>query len=254
MIKNFFKKSSVAQSSEQAVKEMIHELRTHLSTIRSGISGVKDYVPKLLDAYKIAAEQKIDVPEILPHCLESLYDALERSNKEAVNTSLYIWILGMNLSGINSPIALIELSAREIITKALNTFPCNNTNQRSILNIPLKFKDFYFKGNEEYILNVFYNLIRFSLCRIFAAGDGKITIETREDKRNNCIFIRYNGKEIPKKIANNLFNLDTLGMGDFMFGMLFCKKTMKSFGGRISCCSDNKKYTEFTLTFPVIRG
>lgn len=49
-----------------------HELRTPLASIELGITGAKMYFPKLLDSYRLARKNKINVPDISPKHFETL--------------------------------------------------------------------------------------------------------------------------------------------------------------------------------------
>jgi hypothetical protein len=69
---------------------MSHELRTPLAAIKTGVSGVKDFLPALIESYHMAVKNRLPVPEIQPRHLEVLTKTLDNVEKEAQFISDYV--------------------------------------------------------------------------------------------------------------------------------------------------------------------
>ena len=82
--------SSAVELPESARASLSHELRTPMATIKTGISGVKDFLPALIAAYKIAQSRNLPIPEIQSRHLDMLTKTLNNVEKEARFVSDYI--------------------------------------------------------------------------------------------------------------------------------------------------------------------
>ena len=117
--------------------------------------------------------------------------------------------------------------------------------------------DFEYLGDANLTKHVFTNLIKNSIRAITESGKGEILIMAKkakkpEDKFNQLIF-RDTASGIPQKFLNRIFeNFNTMHAktGGTGLGLAFCKMVMQSYGGDITCQSQEGKFTEFTLTFP----
>jgi len=76
---------------------IIHELRTQLTSIELGTSGIRDYLPRLLDGYRAAVDEKLVPDEIRSDHLRLLSEVLAnnesttlkaKSNVEKMATQL----------------------------------------------------------------------------------------------------------------------------------------------------------------------
>ena len=45
------------------INQFSHDVKTSLAAIKSGIGGIKDYLPALTESYKIAVKHDLDLPE-----------------------------------------------------------------------------------------------------------------------------------------------------------------------------------------------
>ena len=85
------------------------------------------------------------------------------------------------------------------------------------------------------------------------ARKGEITIWTKKNGKYNELHFRDTGKGISKDVLPKLFTLFfTTSENGAGLGLAFCKMVMISFGGNISCDSQEGAYTEFVLKFPKI--
>jgi CheY-like chemotaxis protein len=113
--------------------------------------------------------------------------------------------------------------------------------------------DFNTKCNDILLSYIFFNLLKNSFYYLKSHPHLTVTIrsEVGEDKFNR-IYVRDNGPGIPENRLHNLFEVfSTSGKeGGTGLGLSFCRKTMLSFGGAISCHSVESEFTEFVLAFP----
>lgn len=114
--------------------------------------------------------------------------------------------------------------------------------------------DFEYVGNPVATNNILSNLIKNSLRAIKNADKGNITIKFKPRVVYNELIIRDTATGIPQEFIPKLFELYESQMtkqGGTGIGLAFCKQTMQSYGGDITCDSVEGEYTEFVLKFPV---
>jgi signal transduction histidine kinase len=122
--------------------------------------------------------------------------------------------------------------------------------------VRVKEGDFEYMGDPVLTNQVLYNLIKNSMRAIKNAGEGIITIKFRAGEECNELVFRDTATGIPKEFMPKLFKLFESQMtkeGGTGIGLAFCKLTMQSYGGDITCDSVEGEYTEFVLKFPVIK-
>jgi len=113
--------------------------------------------------------------------------------------------------------------------------------------------NFKYKGNPLLTKHIIFNLIKNSLRAIKGVERGKIYISLRSGKDFNRLIIKDTASGVSPEVLKYLFQQFTSGSRDGAgLGLAFCKMTMKSYGGDITCDSKEGEYTEFTLSFPVI--
>jgi len=240
---------------EVIARSVAHELRTSLTTIKSGIEGVKDYIPLLIEAYQTAASHGLAVPEIKTQHLNMLMKALDFSEKAAFCTSSYVNMLVTNMTKINPELLTFETcSINECLKETIKQFPYKSEEQENlIVNSSNIEKDFLFKGNKHLIINLLLNLLKNALYHIQDAAKGKITIWTETTDTHNFLYIKDTGKGINPAEINLIFNpfygaqQNNIGMG-----LYFCKELMHALQGDITCTSDEGIYCQFTLSFPLL--
>lgn len=240
---------------ESIARNMRHELHTSLSAIKSGIGGVKEYMPLLVDAYKMAVQQGLNVPEIQTNHLMMLARALELTERAAFCASSYVNILATNLKKIDpEKLILEECSIQYCLHEAVRQFPCKSEEQYSLLIDSIDTSgDFILLGNKALIINLLLNLFKNAIYHIQDAGKGemKIWVQTGTDK--NCLFIRDTGKGIDKVDLASIFEpFYGTQKQDVGMGLFFCKQLMLALKGDIKCSSKKDSFTEFVIEFPTI--
>lgn len=231
-----------------------HELRTPLLGIRSGASGLANYLPTLIAGYRLAREHGLAVPAIRLAHLEAMKGVLERIEVEASHSNAIIDMLLVNarLSGTAGQ-PLVKCSMAHCIDTALQRYPF--TESERMLVYWDRQGDFSFLGSELLTVHVLFNLIKNALCHIAEYGKGSIILHIDTSSVANRLIFRDTGSGIAPGALPHIFtrfytsttdNDVVLGAG---IGLAFCRDAMQTFGGSIECNSEPGEFTEFVLTF-----
>lgn len=257
LLSNFVKKTP-AQSYDQDLKkigeDITHELRTPLSTIKGGISGVKDCLDRLIKAYTVASNHNLEIPDIFPQELSSLEDALDNCEREAYYASNYVNMLSAHLVDETIlPGELENLSIRECIKDSFYLYPYRTITQKKMLQIDLQFFDFTFRGKKASILQVFSNLIRNSIRNIGQEQSGGIDVTTKLENNYNCVIFKDSGSNMENQDLVRIFERFYSGLNQGIgLGLHFCKRVMQAIGGDIICQKLDNGKIQFLLTFPLV--
>tara|TARA_R110002110_G_scaffold414951_1_gene646759 strand:- start:50405 stop:51922 length:1518 start_codon:yes stop_codon:yes gene_type:complete len=248
------------QVMQSISSNIAHEMRTPLSGIRASISGVEEYLPELIRAYNQSAKS---FPEefdgIRDDHLKSLNTTLNRITLMIDQANTVIDMLLMNLRETSLDDSQMNVcSASECINQAIERYPFKS-GERSIIELDLD-DDFKFLGIESLFIYVIFNLIKNALHSIRSAQNGKIyiSLETakqmdplRPFEKFNVIYFRDTGKGIPEDIKDKVFDsFFTTKEGGTGAGLAYCKRTIQSFKGKITCESVVDEYCEFIITLP----
>lgn len=227
-----------------------HELRTPLAAIQFGISGMKDYLPLLVDAYKVAKKHKLNVEPIQSEHLQILTNVFNNIQSEVRYSETIINMILMNVKQSNvSTVDFKIYSMNECIKEAMYRYPFK-PHEESLIKLNNK-KDFLFHGDKTLMMHVLFNLFKNSLYYIQAAKKGKIEIKYSENENNNVLYFKDTGQGIPDEVLPRLFEkfYSTTYHGTGL-GLAFCKMIITSFGGNITCTSKYGEFTQFEMTFP----
>lgn len=245
------------QAMYQLAGNIAHELRTPLMSILAAAKGTGNYMPALVEAYRIACQYDNKLESIRPPHLSALSEALTDIVTETNHSLTIIDILLMNIKGVEiNPEAYSLLSMRNCINEALDRYPFRD-NQRALIEVAGS-ENFQFKGVQQLIVHVFYNLIKNSLYAIAANNNtGSITISIRTGADLNRVYVKDTGSGIDPAVLphifDNFYSTRTAGTeGSIGIGLSFCKKVLAHFNAGIECMSEEGVYTEFILSFPVL--
>ncbi|MFU8797503.1 MAG: PAS domain-containing protein [Gammaproteobacteria bacterium] len=229
-----------------------HELRTPLRAIGSSASGLKDYVPKLLETYRIAKKTKLPIPDINPIHQKSLAPLLGVIESEIQSAMTVIEMLLIRLNQEEGEKELVACSMRGCIDAALKRYPFD-TGERGLIHWEVR-EDFLFRGKELLVVHILFNLLKNALYYIGAVHKGGIYITLGQQDGMNKLYFKDTGMgisaDIYPYIFDQFFSKTHHGAG---IGLSFCKTVMRSFEGDITCQSIEGEYTEFTLSFPIMR-
>ncbi len=235
-----------------------HELRTPLLGIRSGAAGLQQYLPALLEAYKLAKEHGLPIEQIRKAHLNLMDGVLERIKSEADHSNTIIDMLLMNARMDRTEVEEPALcSMKKCIETAILRYPFASERERQ--QIKVEGADFNFHGAEILMVHVLFNLLKNALYYIAKAGKGEITIRLTGSEKGSVLIFRDTGTGIPQDVLPHIFTRfytwvpereSKVGTG---VGLAFCRSVMSSLGGSISCRSVYGEYTEFVLTFPELK-
>ncbi len=142
-------------------------------------------------------------------------------------------------------------SIKHSINETLSEYPFYESERQRIVWDANLHQDFTYRGNGIFIKHVLFNLIKNSLRAIKEAEKGEIYIGLALEGDCNRVIFRDTALGIrSKEIATSLFLPFVGSSGGRGIGLAFCKMTMESYGGSISCNSVYGEYADFVLSFP----
>jgi signal transduction histidine kinase len=233
-----------------------HELRTPLLSVKSGASGLRQYLPVLLEAYRLAIERKLMAASIRGTHLDSMAGVLDRIEMEADRSNTIIDMLLYTVRGLGvEGKELVPCLMSNCVDTALRRYPFASDKERALVQLELK-ADFSFLGSELLMVHVIFNLLKNALRHIAIAGKGTISIRLETDRHENRLVFLDTGTGIPADVLPHIFTryyvwpkhgrgvVETTGVG-----LSFCREVVHAFGGSIECSSRMDEYTEFLIRF-----
>ena len=230
-----------------------HELRTPLLGIKAGAGGLRNYLPHLLEAYRLARDQALPVAPIRTAHLDTMKGVLDRIETEASYSNSIIDILLTNVRPTDE-IPLAECPMSRCVETALQRYPFSDRERTLVSWLPGH--DFVFRGSELLMVHVLFNLIKNALRHIAQSGKGEISIHTESLADRNLLVFRDTSSGIAAAVLPHIFTrfYTSSGDGDSVLGtgigLAFCRDVMHACGGTIECASERGEFTEFVLTFP----
>ena len=139
----------------------------------------------------------------------------------------------------------IDLSISDVVKKAIKQYCYKNEDEKVLVNLDLD-SDFIFKGDENMMIFVIFNLLKNSLYY-----KAKIEIRTEVKSDGNYLYFKDYGPGIEKDKLELIFeSFFTSGKKDGTgLGLPFCKRIITAFDGEIICKSEVDKGTEFEMKF-----
>ena len=230
-----------------------HEMRNPLNTVRQATQIAKEklYSANIKNSGDISDKEAINLSQ--KDFNEIIY-SLEIANKSAKRGDLIIDIILNSLKQKPLDVGGLEtLRVSEIIESVMEEYAFR-ANEKERIKIDIK-TDFLFRANDALLSYVFFNLFKNALY--YSNSHPNLTIEIKAKAGHdgfNRIYIKDSGPGIDEnKIANLFEAFSTSGkQGGTGLGLVFCKRTMKNFGGNIFCNSNKNEFSEFILTFPKV--
>lgn len=265
--KNALEDAVTAKAKAQAEEEMrqavmifagsiAHDLRTPLATVAQIGSCIETILPVLTESYQRAEEAELPLNGFLSPIQFDVLSRVPHNFATSVNDmNIFIDKTLNTLSRVVTDSLTKEdlelCSANYCIHNTLQRYPfAENEHQLVLWN---RSSDFKFLGNPVLFIRVISNLLKNALYQIHQNKKGQITIATEQNGKVNIIRIRDTAGGAPPEVVENLFKgYKTTKKEGTGVGLAFCKLTLKSFGGNISCESVYGDYIEFILTFPMV--
>lgn len=241
------------------VGNIVHDLRTPLTTIKTVIDLLETLSPNFLEMFEEAQNlgakklallnqdnwnyllQKTPITDI-QNAITMINDFINTTLSELANAHK---ALSCELTQEDLTIN----SSHKIINKTLKTFPFTDSEKSKITFKAMH--DFNFMGNSILMMKLLFNLIKNALEQIALNAKGEIIISTKKSIDYNLIIIKDTAGGAPLETVAELFNAYfTTKKEGTGIGLAFCKKTMLNFGGDIECSSIDGESMEFILKFP----
>jgi signal transduction histidine kinase len=139
----------------------------------------------------------------------------------------------------------VELSISDTVKRAIRQYAYKNEEEKDLVSLNFK-DDFIFKGDENMMIFVIFNLLKNALYY-----KSKIEIRTETKSDGNYLYFKDYGPGIePDKLKLIFESFFTSGKKDGTgLGLPFCKRIMTAFDGNIICKSEIDEWTEFEIRF-----
>ncbi len=229
-----------------------HELRTPLSAMQFSIKGTRNYLPILVEAYRLAKENCLNIQPIQSKHLEILSGVLNSIESEIHYSET---IINMILMNVKQNLALTsdfrKYSMNLCIEEAMNRYPFK-PDEKDVITWAQD-DDFIFLGDKILVIHLLFNLLKNAFYFIETAKKGNITLWYGSDNEHHIVYFKDTSMGIPAEELPKLFGkFHTTRRHGTGLGLAFCKTVMTLFGGGISCQSEHGKFTQFELRFPII--
>ena len=126
------------------------------------------------------------------------------------------------------------------------------SNEKKLLHME-EVNNFSFLGCSVLFYRILFNLLNNAFDQIEKSKKGEIFISTKKENTKNILCIKDTACGASPEVLAHLFDgYYTTKPDGTGVGLAFCKLTMESFGGDITCHSIEGEYIEFNLCFPLI--
>ena len=199
-----------------------HETRNPLAGIKGCCELMKDNLNQLIEYVDLIADSSTQGLAMIDMILANIRDGeVDKSN-------------------------FTDISISGVIKKALKQFSYQNQQDRDLLSYDLN-EDFIFRGDENMMIFVIYNLLKNALHY-----KAKIEIRSEIKSDGNYLYFKDYGPGIESDKLELIFeSFFTSGKKDGTgLGLPFCRRIMRAFDGEIICKSELGKGTEFEMKFP----
>lgn len=224
-----------------------HELRTPLATMNLNAKIIASYMPIILEALTKNNQQNLSKPPITETELDMLKKVPDRIEDEATKATGSIdMLLAVIGSEENSKQHFRSFWLKDCVESVVTNYPYRSEKEK-VIRIEV-LEDAQVLASEVFLAYVLNNLISNALHSIQEKGGGDITIVVKGPK----VELMDTGAGVSKAVLPHIFDsfFTTKNREKHAgVGLAFCKQTMQSFGGDITCESKNGLYTKFTLTF-----
>ncbi|WP_245528685.1 sensor histidine kinase [Candidatus Odyssella thessalonicensis] len=240
------------QSLRMQAAAIAHEMRTPLAAVANMATGLKNYLPTLIETQQTMQEKEESLPYVNDKVLEPLKLVPIELERVARSAFTVIDTLLLNLQDAPSKIVLERCNILDCVEAALKAYSLTDAEEEliSLENV----NNFEVETNAHLLKHVFFNLLKNSLHYLKAAGKGKILIWTEKGEKFNKLHFKDTGKGIPPNILPHIFDQfysrTDHGTG---VGLAFCKMVMQRSGGDITCESIEGEFTHFILSFPLVK-
>ena len=227
-----------------------HEMRNPLGSIHQSAYIL---IKKLQE---IPQSRKTNRVLISKKDIEEVGELLEIIDHSSIRGNMVIDMILSNIKGKEidkSEFKIYQIS--EVVETAIKEFAFAGSAERSKVSSDIQ-DNFYFKGDENMLVFVLFNLLKNALYYLKAYPTSRIVITTKKenigDKDFNYLYFKDTGAGIPEDKLEAIFeSFMTSGKAEGTgLGLPFCRRVITAFEGEIICNSKLGEYTEFTISFP----
>ena len=226
-----------------------HDLTTPLTNMNLMANNVSNMLPELLETYQIIDANKQNLNEKQLAYLEKFPKSLQTQLTELnefIKDSLKA--LNKTVAGIKTQDDLVKCELWRCMQKVLDEYPYVE-NEKDLIHWDTSYL-FNFMGNPLLFYRILFNLIKNSLYQIREKGRGEIFIRAEQTDTHNVLYFKDTAGGVTQDIVDNIFNsYQTTKAEGTGVGLAFCKLTMQSFGGEMSCRLVDGEFIEFGLKF-----
>lgn len=237
--------------SRMMAASLAHEMRTPLATLKIQAKILGESLPELIAVYRRAITSGLVVSQIDDYVLDHLGESAKILEKEVLSANQAIdMLMALATSDYINEKDFQQFSMKECVELAVSRVPYKNDLKKTIY-VDVR-SDFIVLASREFLIFVLINLINNSLDALQKVDAGLIRITILSDGAGNRIEFLDDGEGIDSDVLPHIFDrfFTTKNRGgNAGVGLAFCKNVMESFGGSISCESQQGKYTLFTLRF-----
>ncbi|NTW75099.1 MAG: response regulator [Chlorobiaceae bacterium] len=223
-----------------------HEMRNPLSSITNALGTVQSIIPDKPDkhdaqqTFNLSYSCLVRIHEVIGESLSTI----KRGNKiiDSILVTLQDSIMDIN--------NFKKVAAKQTIQAAIANYGYNDMREKELI-VDATTINFDFLGDKDLLIYVLFNLLRNALHYKDKPGF-KIEITTRKGITTNHIRVRDTGPGIPQGKRELIFErFYTYGKsGGNGLGLSFCRRVVESFGGTITCDSEEGQWTEFIISLP----
>ena len=223
-----------------------HEMRNPLSAITNAMSTVQAIIPDKPETHErhttfdLSYSGLINIHEVIDESLATI----KRGNKiiDSLLATLQDGAMDIN--------TFKRLSSKNTIQNAISSYGYHDINERKLITEKSS-ATFDFLGDKDLFIYVLFNLIKNALHYRDKPGF-KIEIIPEKGLAFNSIRVRDNGPGVPAGKREIIFDrFYTFGKsGGNGLGLSFCRMVIESFGGTITCKSQEGHWTEFIIRLP----
>ena len=198
-----------------------HETRNPLAGIKGCCELMKDNLKQLIEYVDLISDSSTQGLAMIDMILANIRDGnIDKSN-------------------------FVDLSISDVVKKALKQYSYRNQEENNLVNFDLG-EDFIFRGDENMMIFVIYNLLKNALHY-----KAKIEIRSETKPDGNYLYFKDYGPGIESDKLELIFeSFFTSGKKDGTgLGLPFCRRIMRAFEGEIVCKSEVGELTEFAIKF-----
>lgn len=194
LFKNFLSRKSKIQEGRV---DILHDIKTPLSSLKNGIEGVSDRLDALISAYEMALKARLPVPTLYPQELDALRESLSFAKRDIYYSVYYINFLSTTYINFDTYLPeLKKLSVKDSLKKIIHFFPWKNQTQKDCIHINEDFKDFEFFFDETLFNAIIIPVMHFMMKSLNKYEDNSFTLRT-------SLFSRYNQLDLEMKSNGN---------------------------------------------------